>query len=102
MYDEPFTGQDPLSMGVLVKLIRELSDVLNLTSIVVSHDVQETMAIADYVYLLSAGRVIDHGKPESLRESASEWSQQFLNGLPDGPVAFHYPAPDFRDDLLNA
>lgn len=102
MYDEPFTGQDPISMGILVKLIRELNDALNLTSIVVSHDVRETAAIADYVYLLSEGRVMDHGKPESLWGSASAWSQQFLNGLPDGPVAFHYPAPDFRDDLLGA
>ena len=102
MYDEPFTGQDPISKGVLVKLIRELNDALNLTSIVVSHDVQETTAIADYAYLLSHGRVVDHGKPGSLWGSASEWSRQFLNGLPDGPAAFHYPAPDFRDDLLNA
>ena len=100
LYDEPFTGQDPISMGVLVKLIRELNDVLNLTSIVVSHDVQETAVIADYVYLLSEGRVVDHGKPKDLWRSASQWSQQFLNALPDGPVAFHYPAPDFRDDLL--
>ena len=102
MYDEPFTGQDPVSKGVLVKLIRELNDALNLTSIVVSHDVQETTAIADYVYLLSHGRVVDHGTPASLWGSASEWSRQFLNGLPDGPAAFHYPAPDFRADLLGA
>jgi phospholipid/cholesterol/gamma-HCH transport system ATP-binding protein len=100
MYDEPFTGQDPISLGVLVKLIRELNDALNLTSIVVSHDVQETAAIADYVYLLSHGRVVDHGTPAGLWDSASEWSRQFLNGLPDGPAAFHYPAPDFRADLL--
>ena len=100
MYDEPFTGQDPISMGVLVKLIRELNDALGLTSIVVSHDVQETAAIADYVYLLSNGKVVDHGEPATLWESASAWSRQFLDGQPDGPVAFHYPAPDFRDDLL--
>ena len=100
MYDEPFTGQDPISKGVLVKLIRELNDALNLTSIIVSHDVQETTAIADYAYLLSHGQVVDHGKPENLWGSASEWSRQFLNGLPDGPAAFHYPAPDFRADLL--
>jgi phospholipid/cholesterol/gamma-HCH transport system ATP-binding protein len=100
MYDEPFTGQDPISMGVVVKLIRELNDALGLTSIVVSHDVQDTAAIADYVYLLSGGKVVDQGTPDSLWESASEWSQQFLNGEPDGPVAFHYPAPAFRDDLI--
>lgn len=102
MYDEPFTGQDPISKGVLVKLIRELNDALNLTSIIVSHDVQETTAIADYAYLLSHGQVVDHGKPENLWGSASEWSRQFLNGLPDGPAAFHYPAPDFREDLLGS
>jgi phospholipid/cholesterol/gamma-HCH transport system ATP-binding protein len=100
MYDEPFTGQDPISMGVLVKLIRELNDALGLTSIVVSHDVRETAAIADYVYLLSNGKVVDHGTPAALWKSTSAWSRQFLDGEPDGPVAFHYPAPDFRDDLL--
>ena len=100
MYDEPFTGQDPISMGIVVKLIHELNTALGLTSIVVSHDVQETAAIADYVYLLSGGKVVDQGTPDTLRESTSEWAQQFLNGEPDGPVAFHYPAPAFRDDLL--
>jgi len=100
MYDEPFTGQDPISMGVLVKLIRELNDALDLTSIVVSHDVRETAAIADYVYLLSEGRVVDHGEPEGLWEAVSEWSQQFMRGLPDGPVPFHYPACGFRQDLM--
>jgi phospholipid/cholesterol/gamma-HCH transport system ATP-binding protein len=100
LYDEPFTGQDPISMGVLIKLIRELNDALGLTSIVVSHDVKEAATIADYVYLLSGGKVVDHGVPEHLWESASEWSQQFLNGKPDGPVPFHYPARGFREDLL--
>ncbi|MGD2137212.1 MAG: ABC transporter ATP-binding protein [Gammaproteobacteria bacterium] len=100
LYDEPFTGQDPISMGVLVKLIRELNDALGLTSVVVSHDVVETAAIADYVYLLSGGRVVDHGRPDALWDSTSEWSRQFLEGRPDGPVAFHYPAADFREDLM--
>ena len=100
LYDEPFTGQDPISMGILVKLIRELNDALGLTSIVVSHDVLETAAIADYVYLLSEGKVVDHGHPDALWESSSEWSRQFLEGRPDGPAAFHYPAVDFREDLL--
>jgi phospholipid/cholesterol/gamma-HCH transport system ATP-binding protein len=100
LYDEPFTGQDPISMGVLIKLIRELNDSLGLTSIVVSHDVKETAAIADYAYLLSDGKVVDQGTPEMLWKSASDWSQQFLNGKPDGPVAFHYPARSFRDDLM--
>jgi phospholipid/cholesterol/gamma-HCH transport system ATP-binding protein len=101
MYDEPFTGQDPISMGVLVKLIRQLNDALGLTSIVVSHDVQETIAISDYVYLLSGGKVVAHGTPEHLSgASQSEWAKQFLDGLPDGPVPFHYPAPDYAEDLL--
>ena len=100
MYDEPFTGQDPISMGVLVKLIRTLNDALGLTSIIVSHDVQETAAIADYIYLLSGGKVVGHGTPDALGRSDSEWAQQFLKGLPDGPVPFHYSAPPFVDDLL--
>ena len=100
LYDEPFTGQDPISMGIIVKLIRELNDALQLTSIVVSHDVRDTTSIADYVYLLSQGKVVEHGKPEALWASSLEWSRQFLEGKPDGPAAFHYPAPDYRDDLL--
>jgi phospholipid/cholesterol/gamma-HCH transport system ATP-binding protein len=100
MYDEPFTGQDPISMGITVKLIRELNDALGLTSIVVSHDVRETSAIADYAYLLSDCRVMAHGKPDELWKSESAWTHQFLHGEPDGPVAFHYPAPGYRDDLV--
>lgn len=100
LYDEPFTGQDPISMGVLVKLIRELNDALGMTSIVVSHDVEETNSIADYVYLVSGGRVVDQGTPLTLKQRGTEWTRQFLGGLPDGPVPFHYPAEPFRDDLL--
>ena len=100
MYDEPFTGQDPISMGVLVKLIRQLNDALGLTSIVVSHDVEETVAISDYIYLLSGGKVVAHGTPDDLGGSKSEWARQFLEGLPDGPVPFHYPAEEFAADLL--
>lgn len=100
LYDEPFTGQDPISMGILLKLIRELNDALGLTSIVVSHDVEATASIADYAYLLSGGKVVDQGTPDSLWKSTSAWSQQFLKGEPDGPVAFHYPAPGFREDLF--
>lgn len=100
MYDEPFTGQDPISMGVLVQLIRLLNDALGLTSIIVSHDVQETCAIADYIYLVSAGKVVGRGTPEELRHSDSEWVQQFMNGFADGPVPFHYAARDYADDLL--
>ncbi|MCW8827544.1 MAG: ATP-binding cassette domain-containing protein [Gammaproteobacteria bacterium] len=100
MYDEPFTGQDPISMGVLVKLIRQLNDALGLSSIVVSHDVAETVAISDYVYLLSGGKVVAHGTPDELGGDQSEWARQFLEGLPDGPVPFHYQARDFAEDLM--
>ena len=101
MYDEPFTGQDPISMGVLVQLIRLLNDALGLTSIIVSHDVQETASIADYIYLISEGKVVQHGTAEALDKAPSEWAQQFLRGLPDGPVPFHYPAPEYAADLLH-
>jgi len=101
MYDEPFTGQDPISMGVLVRLIRELNDVLGLSSIVVSHDIEEASSIADYIYLLSGGKVVAHGSAEALHQSESEWAQQFLKGLPDGPVPFHFPAIDYAEDLLS-
>jgi phospholipid/cholesterol/gamma-HCH transport system ATP-binding protein len=100
MYDEPFTGQDPISMGVLVRLIRELNDALGLTSVIVSHDIAETCSIADYIYLLSNGKVVGHGTAEELGRSSSEWAQQFLKGLPDGPVPFHYQAEDYLQDLL--
>ncbi len=100
MYDEPFTGQDPISMGVLVRLIRQLNDALGLTSVIVSHDIAETCSIADYIYLLSNGKVVGHGTAEELGNSSSEWAQQFLNGLSDGPVHFHYQADNYLDDLL--
>ena len=100
MYDEPFTGQDPISMGVLVKLIRRLNDALSLTSIVVSHDIQETSAIADNIYLLSGGKVVAHGSPAELEHAGSEGARQFMHGEPDGPVPFHYPASDYLEDLM--
>ena len=100
MYDEPFTGLDPITKATIVKLIRQLNETLGLTSIVVSHDVTETMKIADYVYVISGGRVIDAGSPRILGASTSNWVQQFLNGLPDGPVPFHYPSKDYLEDLL--
>ncbi|QWF71170.1 ATP-binding cassette domain-containing protein [Methylomonas paludis] len=102
MYDEPFTGQDPISMGVLVHLIKALNSTLGLTSIIVSHDVAETAAIADYIYVLSEGKIIGQGSPEQLQKSDSPWVQQFLNGYADGPVHFHYPANNYFDDLLAA
>jgi phospholipid/cholesterol/gamma-HCH transport system ATP-binding protein len=100
MYDEPFTGQDPISKGVLVKLIKTLNDALNLCSIVVSHDVDETMSIADYIYILSSGTVVEHGSPDDMLKSDSEWTKQFVEGLADGPVPFHYEARPLFEDLF--
>ncbi len=100
MYDEPFTGQDPISLGTLVKLIKELNNALGLTSIIVSHDVEETISIADYVYVLYDGKVAGHGTPGQIKSSDSEWVQQFMKGNADGPVHFHYPAKDYHDDLF--
>jgi phospholipid/cholesterol/gamma-HCH transport system ATP-binding protein len=100
MYDEPFTGQDPISMGILVTLLRTLTDVLGLTSVMVSHDVKESLSIADYVYVISEGKVVEHGTPDALNKSTSPWVQQFLQGQSDGPVPFHYPATEYADDLL--
>lgn len=99
MYDEPFTGQDPISMGVLIKLIRSVNDDLGITSVVVSHDVDEVLSIADYAYIVADGKVICHGDAEQLRASKSDWVQQFLNGKADGPVSFHFPGPSYEDDL---
>ncbi len=100
MYDEPFTGQDPISMGVLIRLIKSTNDALGLTSIMVSHDVTETASIADYIYVLSGGKVVGQGTADEIRDSESEWVRQFMDAKPDGPVPFHYPAPAFEDELL--
>ena len=101
MYDEPFSGQDPISMGVLVQLIHRLNEVLGLSSVIVSHDVRETASIADYIYVLSGGKVVGEGTPEDLEHLKSEWVTQFMEGLADGPVPFHYPARDYYDDLMS-
>jgi len=100
MYDEPFAGQDPISMGVLVKLIRELNDALGLTSIVVTHDVTEVLTIADYIYILADKRVIGEGTAQQIKESESELVQQFLKGQADGPVPFHFPAADLEQSFF--
>ncbi len=100
MYDEPFAGQDPLSMGVLLKLIHVLNDALNLTSIIVTHDIHEAFTIADHVYLISEGKVIEHGSPQQIQTSDSDWVKQFVNGQYDGPVPFHYPAKNYRKDMF--
>lgn len=101
MYDEPFTGQDPISKGTLVHLIKSLNTILGLTSIMVSHDVQETAAIADYIYVISEGKVVGQGTPKEIEQSDSEWVQQFMTGATDGPAHFHYPARDYIDDLMS-
>ncbi|MFV7708450.1 phospholipid ABC transporter ATP-binding protein MlaF [Shewanella algae] len=100
LYDEPFAGQDPISMGVLVKLIKELSDALNLTSVVVSHDVSEVLSIADYVYVIADKRIIAQGTPAELKQADNPQLRQFIDGMPDGPVPFHYPAQDYQKELL--
>ncbi len=101
MYDEPFTGQDPISMGVIVRLIRELNDALGVTSIVVSHDVDEVLSIADYVYIVANKTVIASGTPEELRQETAPQIVQFMQGRPDGPVPFHFPSDDYKKELFN-
>ena len=100
MYDEPFAGQDPISMGILVRLIRELNETLGLTSIIVSHDVTETASIADQMYLIAGGKVVGHGSGPELLASKDAGVQQFMHGNPDGPMPFHYPGAAYLDDLL--
>lgn len=100
LYDEPFAGQDPISMGILARLIRQLNDALGVTSVIVSHDVPETAAIADQLYVLADGQVIGAGAPDDLLASQEPLLNQFLHGLPDGPVPFHYPGPSLGEDLL--
>jgi len=100
VYDEPFVGLDPISLGVILRLIRHLNDTLGLTSIVVSHDVREITTVADRVFLLSGGRVAACGTPQELERNPSEIVKQFVGGLADGPVPFHYPAPDYFGELL--
>lgn len=100
MYDEPFAGQDPIAMGMVVQLIRLLNDALGITSIIVSHDVHETASIADYIYVIADSKVIGQGTPNEVLNSTSPRVRQFMQGLPDGPVPFHFPARSYADDLL--
>jgi phospholipid/cholesterol/gamma-HCH transport system ATP-binding protein len=100
IYDEPFVGLDPISLGVILRLIRRLNDALGITSVVVSHDVQEISTVADAVFLLSGGKVVAHGTPQQLQSYPSEIVRQFIGGLADGPVPFHFPAPDYFGELL--
>jgi phospholipid/cholesterol/gamma-HCH transport system ATP-binding protein len=100
MYDEPFSGQDPISMGVIVSLIKRLNDAADLSSIVVSHDVPETASIADRIFVISEGKVVEQGSPKQLMASKKAWTHQFMHGESDGPVPFHLPAPSLASDFL--
>jgi phospholipid/cholesterol/gamma-HCH transport system ATP-binding protein len=102
IYDEPFAGLDPISMGVILRLVRQMNDALGVTSILVSHDVEEIATVADISYIIAGGKVVASGSPRELKSNPSELVQQFMHGSPDGPVAFHYPAPDYREQLLAA
>ena len=100
MYDEPFAGLDPISLGVVGQLIRRLNDALGVTSVVVTHDVYESLKIVDYLYFVSEGRVVARGTPGEVRASGEAFVRQFVDGAPDGPVPFHYPAPPYRAELF--
>lgn len=100
IYDEPFTGLDPISMGMIVRLVRQMNYALGITSIVVSHDVEELSILADASYIIAGGTVAASGSFVELKDHESEIVHQFINGLADGPVAFHYPAPDYYTELL--
>jgi phospholipid/cholesterol/gamma-HCH transport system ATP-binding protein len=99
LYDEPFTALDPISFGVISRLIRQLNDSLGATSLIVTHDVQEALGVVDYVYFMAAGRVIAQGTPDEIRSNHEPFVNQFVNGKRDGPVPFHYQAPDYAADL---
>lgn len=100
IYDEPFVGLDPISMGVIVRLVRRMNDTLGLSSIVVSHDVKEISAVADCSYLISDGKVAASGSPDEMSKQESQLVRQFMHGMADGPVAFHFDAPDYEEQLL--
>lgn len=100
LYDEPFAGQDPISMGVIVRLIKSLNEALGLTSVVVSHDVPEVMSIADYIYIIAEQKIIGHGTPEEIHQQESPLVKQFVKGESDGPVPFHFKAAPLASELL--
>ena len=99
LYDEPFAGLDPISLGVTANLMRRLNDALGASSIIVTHDVEESLAMVDYVYFLSAGKIVAEGTPDEIRASDMPYVRQFISGAADGPVPFHYPAATYADDL---
>jgi phospholipid/cholesterol/gamma-HCH transport system ATP-binding protein len=99
MYDEPFAGLDPISLGTAARLIRQLNDTMGLTSVFVSHDLEETFAIADQVIILANGKVAMAGTPDEVKQSTDPLVHQYVNALPDGPVRFHYPGPTVAEDF---
>ena len=101
MYDEPFTGLDPIALGVIGQLIRKLNDALGATSIMVTHDIQESLLIVDYIYFMNGGRVVAEGTPDEIRASTDPFVHQFVHAAPDGPVHFDYPAPSVREQFLD-
>ncbi len=101
MYDEPFAGLDPISLGVVGQLIRRLNDALGITSVVVTHDVYESLKIVDYMYFVSGGKIVAQGTPADVRRSGDAFVRQFVDGEPDGPVPFHYPASPYRSELFS-
>jgi phospholipid/cholesterol/gamma-HCH transport system ATP-binding protein len=102
LYDEPFAGLDPISLGVVGQLIRTLNDALGITSVVVTHDVYESLKIVDYLYFVSEGRIIAQGTPAEVRQSTDPFVRQFVDGQPDGPVPFHYPAAPYAEELAQS
>ena len=100
MYDEPFAGLDPISLGVVGQLIRHLNDALGTTSVVVTHDVYESLKIVDYLYFVSEGKIVAEGTPETVSASTDPFVRQFVDGAPDGPVPFHYPASPYRGEMF--
>jgi phospholipid/cholesterol/gamma-HCH transport system ATP-binding protein len=99
MYDEPFAGLDPISLGTAARLIRQLNDSMGLTSIIVSHDLEQTFAIADHVIILANGKIAVEGSPQAVRSSTDPLVHQYVNALPDGPVRFHYPGVSVGEDF---
>ena len=99
MYDEPFAGLDPISLNHIVHLIRDMNEALGITSIVVTYDVKEALAVADYAYMVCDGVALARGTPRDLNASADPYVKQFLHAEPDGPVRFHFPGPKLEEDL---
>ena len=102
MYDEPFAGLDPISLGVVGQLIRKLNDALGITSVIVTHDIYESLKIVDYIYFVSEGTIVAQGTPEQVRASGDPFVRQFVDGEPDGPVPFHYPASGIAEEFARA